>query len=106
MIKRVSAVRRRADLSREEFVRLWIVEHGPVALELEGLREYTVDIVQGDVDPGFDGLATVRFDSLDAMQQAFADTRVAAELARTRESFAAKVTPVIVDEHRLLGSAS
>lgn len=85
MIKFVMAIRRRADVSPEEFHRYWLEEHGPLArglLEPLGLRRYvqahtrSTDLnallasSRGTTE-AFDGLAELWFDSLEAMVTAF-----------------------------------
>ena len=81
MIKLVFVIRRREELSHEEFHRYWLEEHGPLArrlLESLGARRYvqthTLDTdlnarlaaTRGTTD-AYDGLAEVWWDSLDAL---------------------------------------
>ena len=98
MIRRVSLVRRRPDISREEFIARWTGEHAQVAKRLQGLRGYVIYFAPdewGDVD----GIAITSFDSREAAEMAFADPTVADDLQRTREQFAASVEVCFVDEH-------
>lgn len=81
MLKLVFVVRRREDLSPEEFRRYWLEEHGPLArqlLESLGARRYVqTHTVQPDLNvalaatrgtaEAYDGLAEVWWDSLDAL---------------------------------------
>jgi uncharacterized protein (TIGR02118 family) len=80
MLKLVFAIRRRADLSAEEFHRYWLEEHGPLAgglLEALGARRYVqAHTAQPELNVGLaatrgtiealDGLAEIWWDSLDA----------------------------------------
>jgi len=81
MIKLVFVIRRREELSHEEFHRYWLEEHGPLArrlLESLGARRYvqthTLDTdlhaqlaaTRGTAE-AYDGLAEVWWDSLDAL---------------------------------------
>ena len=81
MIKLVFVIRRREELSPEEFHRYWLEEHGPLArrlLESLGARRYvqthTLDTdlnarlaaTRGTTD-AYDGLSEVWWDSLDAL---------------------------------------
>jgi uncharacterized protein (TIGR02118 family) len=81
MIKLVFVIRRREELSPEEFHRYWLEEHGPLArtlLESLGARRYvqthTLDTdlnarltaTRGAAE-AYDGLAEVWWDSLDAL---------------------------------------
>ena len=81
MIKLVFVIRRREDLSSEEFHRYWLEEHGPLArrlLESLGARRYVQTHTLGtDLNAAlagsrgtaeaYDGLAEVWWDSLDAL---------------------------------------
>src|SRR5689334_10700935 len=85
MVKLVFAIRRREDISREEFHRYWLEEHGPLARNLVeplGARRYvqahTVApelnaqlAATRDTSEAFDGLAEIWWDSLDALVAAF-----------------------------------
>jgi len=85
VIKVVMAIRRRGDVSPEEFHRYWREEHGPLAcglLEPMNVRRYvqthTVDTdlnaqlaaARGTVD-AFDGVAELWWDSLEDLVAAF-----------------------------------
>ena len=91
MIRRISVVHRRADISRDEFTQRWLGEHAEVAARLEGLRGYVVYI------------ATDPLASFEAAERAFADPGLADDLRRTREEFAESVEVSFVDEHVVVG---
>jgi uncharacterized protein (TIGR02118 family) len=99
MIKRVSLVWRRPGLSAEQFRRHWLGEHVEYAKRLTGLREYVIDFVTEGAKEAPDGIATLRFDSREALDAAFRDQSLQTGLLRTRETFAATVQVLIVDEH-------
>jgi uncharacterized protein (TIGR02118 family) len=80
MLKLVFVIRRRGDLSPEEFHRYWLQEHGPLArglLEPLGVRRYvqthtvepdlntTLAAARGTAE-AYDGVAEIWWDSLDA----------------------------------------
>jgi uncharacterized protein (TIGR02118 family) len=81
MIKLVFAIRRRADMSAEEFHRYWREEHGPLARRLLselGARRYVqTHTLESDLNQAlaeargtqepYDGLAEVSWESLDAL---------------------------------------
>ena len=81
MIKLVFVIRRREDMSAEEFHRYWLEEHGPLArglLEELGARRYVqTHTLDSDLNAAFaesrgtleayDGLAEIWWDSLDAL---------------------------------------
>jgi uncharacterized protein (TIGR02118 family) len=98
VIRRFSLVRKRPDLSREEFLARWTGEHVDYARRLEGLRGYVIHILDGP-EPPYDGIAVTTFDSREAAERAFADPELAEGLARTRDDFAASVEVYFAAEH-------
>lgn len=98
MIRRVSLVRKRPELTREEFLARWVGEHAEIAKRLPGLRGYVIHILDGEAPP-IDGIAVTTFDSREDAERAFADTELAAGLRRTRDEFAASVEVYFTEEH-------
>jgi uncharacterized protein (TIGR02118 family) len=98
MIRRLSLVKKRSDLSREEFLARWTGEHVEIAKRLPGLRGYVIHILNGD-DPPIDGIAVTTFDSREDAERAFADPELAAGLGRTRDDFAESVEVYFANEH-------
>jgi uncharacterized protein (TIGR02118 family) len=94
---RLSLVRKRPELSREEFLARWTGEHVELARRLPGLRGYVIHLLEGDAP--YDGIAITTFDSREDAERAFADPELAAGLARTREEFAASVEVCFAQEH-------
>jgi len=104
MIKRISVVHRRPDISPNEFVARWTGEHARVAAQLEGLRGYVL-YFPSDTCASFDGIAVTSFDSREAAERAFSDPKLAEDLRRTREEFASSVEVCFVEEHVIVGEA-
>lgn len=98
MIKRVSFVWKRPELSNAEFRRVWLSEHVEYAKQLAGLREYVIDFVTEGGSDGPSGIATLRFDSRQALEAALSEPTLSRQLTRTREQFAQTVQVMIVDE--------
>jgi len=98
MIKRVSLVWKRPDLTDDEFRRIWLGEHVDYAKQLPGLRAYSIDFVTDSTSDGPSAIATVRFDSREALDAAFSVPHIKENLMRTREQFAESVQIMIVDE--------
>ena len=73
MLKVFSLIKRREDLSLDEF-REWVFEkHAPMGKELPGLREYHVSVVeQDDPDLPYHAVTELFFDDEDAFKAAFA----------------------------------
>jgi uncharacterized protein (TIGR02118 family) len=104
MIKRVSLVWKRPELSNAEFRRVWLGEHVEYAKRLVGLREYMIDFVTEGPSDGPSGIATLRFDSHEALETAFGDAALSRDLMRTREQFARAVQVMIVAEEIVVPS--
>ncbi|HET9444915.1 MAG TPA: EthD domain-containing protein [Steroidobacteraceae bacterium] len=98
MIKRVSLVWKRAHLSDADFRRLWLGEHVEVARRIPGVLEYTIDFSSQAPDGAPSGIATLRFESPEALDAAFSDPQLNEKLRRTREVFAERVQVMLVDE--------
>lgn len=102
MFKRVSIVRKLPHLSRDEFQRAWLGEHIKYASRLPGLREYVIDLVTAGPPGSPDGIATVRFDTRQACEAAFATRGLREDLLRTRGQFADRVDVLFVDERPIV----
>lgn len=102
MIKRISLVWKRPELSDAEFRGIWLGDHVDVARKIPGVREYTIDFVPGPEEGAPSAIATLRFESPAALEKAFSDPQLNGELRRTREQFAERVLVMIVDEHTVI----
>ncbi|HMA14539.1 MAG: EthD family reductase [Bacteroidota bacterium] len=97
MIKAVILLKRRDDMSLQDFSDWMLKEHVPLALKLDGLKRYQVNIAR-EGDGPYDGVSELWFDSEDAMLAAYASehgkTVAADSLAhvKTRQR-------VVVDEY-------
>jgi len=98
MIRRFSLVRKRPELSPEEFLARWTGEHVEIAKRLPGLRGYVIHVLDGEA-PAYDGIAITSFDSREDAERAFADPALAEGLARTRDEFAAEVEVYFAEDH-------
>ena len=78
MVKLVAFLKRKPGISPEEFARRWVGRHAPMAAKLPGLRGYRINIAtprqpEGTgPDPVYDGTAELWWDSIEAMEKAFA----------------------------------
>lgn len=107
MVKAIYLIRRKPDLSPEDFHRYWREVHGAIAARIPGLRRYVQchaippDDATGDA---YDGAAEAWFDDMDAVRRAVASPEYAAaradearfiDLARTTLLFTEEV-PILV----------
>jgi uncharacterized protein (TIGR02118 family) len=75
MVKLVALLKRKPGISREEFARRWLEDHPAFTWRIPGLREYRINIAtdrQPADAPDFDGTAELWWDSIEAMEAAFA----------------------------------
>lgn len=80
MIKRISLLTRRPELTHDEFVRHWLTVHGPLARHVPGIRRYVQSHIQGESvradipapEIEIDGIAELWYDSVAAMERSSA----------------------------------
>lgn len=104
MIKFVVVLYRRPELTGEEFRRHLEKIHGPLAMNLPGLKKYVQNYVADDPKrkaPGWDAIIELWFDDWQAMEAAWAspagaasdaDLPAFADLSRTTWSVVEEVT--------------
>ncbi|HKH99814.1 MAG TPA: EthD family reductase [Candidatus Sulfotelmatobacter sp.] len=104
MLKFMVVLYRRPDLTPEEFRRHLEQVHGPLAMNLPGLRKYSQNYVCSDSKrkhPGWDAIVELYFDDRAAMEAAWASPQGAAsdadlpafaDLTRTTWSVMEEVT--------------
>lgn len=99
MIKRITLVWKRPELDAAAFRAFWLGEHVDLARKLPGLRAYSIDFVtENDAADAPDAIATVRFDTRQALDAAFNTPGLKEGLLQTRDSFAARVEVLFVEE--------
>ena len=110
MIKRVSLLTRKDDMSREQFTRHWLEIHAPLARPVPGLRRYVqshileefrrADIPTSPVQ--VDGIAELWFDDRASMERALASPEMAA-LHADGALFIGSNKTFVVDEKVIIG---
>ena len=70
MIKAMILLKRRDDMSLQDFTDWMLKEHVPLAVKLDGLKRYQVNIAK-DRDGEYDGVSELWFDSEEAMLAAY-----------------------------------
>ena len=104
MIKRVSLIRRREGMSREEFVAHWTGPHADIVRQLPGLRGLRFGIVhrwtpEGE---GWDGVGEVWFDSIEDAERAFATEPYLSRLVEDRKLFLGEAQTCFVEERTVV----
>jgi uncharacterized protein (TIGR02118 family) len=104
MIKRISLVRRKPGMTREEFLAYWMGPHAEIVRNLPGLRGLRFGVVQTwtPEDAAWDGIGELWFDSIEAAEHAFATEPHAARLREDRPRFLGEAQVAFVEEHTAL----
>ncbi len=96
-------VRRRPELSAEEFRLHWLGVHAPLALHLHGLRGYRINpIVEAAPDLGWDGMGELWFDSVAAAKAAFRREPLAGRIRDDLDRFVEGTCAFFVEEHTIV----
>ena len=106
MVKLIALLKRRPNLSREEFARRWLHEHTQLSTQLPGLLGYRINIAtqrQPDAreEPEYDGTAEMWGESIDAMETAFA-SEIGIQAGADADAFAEVRIHVYTEEHLIM----
>jgi uncharacterized protein (TIGR02118 family) len=101
MIKRVSLLRRKPDLTEEQFFKHWTGPHADIVRQMPGIRGLRFGRVMrwNPEEARWDGIGEVWFDSIDAALTAFATEPFASMLAADRPKFIGEAQSCFVEEH-------
>jgi uncharacterized protein (TIGR02118 family) len=103
MVKLVGLIRKRSDLTAEQFRAHWLEVHAPLARQFPGLRRYSVNFIDREATPtaAYDGFSELWFDTAEALNAALASPigeAIAADIAE----FMDELVRVIVEEHPIV----
>jgi uncharacterized protein (TIGR02118 family) len=103
MVKLVGLIRKRGDLTTEQFRAHWLEIHAPLARQLPGLRRYTVNFIDREASPNavYDGFSELWFDSTEALDAALASP-IGEAIAADIPKFMDELVRVIVEEHPIV----
>jgi uncharacterized protein (TIGR02118 family) len=103
MIKSISLLTRRPELSHDDFVKHWLEVHAPLARQFPGLRRYSVNFIDREATPNavYDGFSELWFDSEDALNAALGSP-IAEAIAADIPRFMDELVRVIVEEHPIV----
>ena len=99
--KLVAALKRREDLSRDEFKSWWLDRHAPVVVAFPELGRYQVDIVDEQPERFVDGIAEVSFKDLPTLQRIMSTKQVKDTQHDSQVHTRARYR-MFVEEHRLI----
>jgi len=100
VIKRISLVRRREGISRDEFLAHWMGPHAEIIRQLPGLRGLRFGIVErwSPEEAAWDGVGELWFDSAEDAERAFATEPYLQMLVEDRKTFLGEAQWCIVEE--------
>ncbi len=98
MVRRVVFVRRKEGMTPEEFWAHYTGPHATIVRRLPGLRQLALSRPVAPQAAQWDAGGKLWFDSVEAVEQAFADPDIAAQLRADRPLFLGASEVVIVDE--------
>ena len=103
MFKMMILLKKKSNLSDEDFARYWIETHAPLAKRMPGLRKYGVNVVRPPANrpSEYNGVVELWFDDVASMKKAFTSPEGAATQKDT-EAFTAGLTTLYIDEHTIM----
>ena len=104
MIKRISLLRRKEGMSREEFFAHWTGPHADIVKQMPGVRGLRFGKVQSWTpdNAAWDGVGEVWFDSVEAANKAFATEPHRSLLVEDRKKFMSEAQSCFVEEQTVL----
>jgi uncharacterized protein (TIGR02118 family) len=104
MIKLISLMKRKEDLTREEFARWAVEDHAPIGRRMPGIRQYRINVLRADQpETEFDGVFELWFDSVEALQAAL-DSDVGTKAREDAMAHASKRIHLRTEEHIVVGA--
>lgn len=101
--KRIGLLRRRPDLSREQFVAHWVNVHAKLARLMPKVRRYSINVIDRERHPflDYDGFSELWFDSRADCEAAFSSPEGVAVLADLK-NYVESANPVFIEEYQIV----
>ena len=98
--KRLGLVKKREDMTPEQFTQHWLGVHASLCAKLPGLKRYSVNLVDRQRFPkfGYDGFSELWFDSEEALTASLASPEGRTLLADL-PSFTERIYPILSHEY-------
>ena len=102
MVKLIAFLKKRADITFEQFLEHWTKVHGPLAVEnLPGMKKYVQNPALRPRVGQYDGVSEVWFDTMSDLKGAF-DSPQSLKIKEDEKVFLEKVDWMIVTENTVL----
>ena len=101
--KRLGILRKREDMTHQQFVDHWMGTHATLCMKLPKMRRYSVNLVDRERFPkfGYDGFSELWFDNEEDMVAAFASAEGKTLLADL-PNFTSVIDPIMSVETQML----
>jgi len=99
--KAIILLKRRDDMSAQDFASWWLGQHATLARQLPGLRGLRFNLVTADGEGAIDGVSELWFDSQEAFEAAY-DTKQGRAVAADSLAHLSRRERLFVDEHTLV----
>ena len=101
--KRLGILRKREDMTHEQFVAHWMTTHAALCMKLPKMRRYSVNLVDRERFPkfGYDGFSELWFDNEADMAASFASPEGKTLLADL-PNFTSVIDPIMSVETQML----
>ncbi len=102
-VKRIGLVKKRKDLSYEQFTDHWLNVHADLCKKLPNMRRYSVNLVAVDQVAafGYEGFSELWFDSAEALAASLGSPEGKTLLADL-PNFTDSIHPLVVDDYLML----
>ena len=101
MFKAIILLKKKSEVSSEEFKSWWINSHSPKAAQLPKIRKLCFNLVINDGDKAYDGVAEQWFDSQEDFENAYASD-IGKAVAEDSISNVFKRDRLFVSEHDIV----
>ncbi len=98
MIKRISLIRRKPEMTPEEFWEHYTGPHAAIVRKMPGVRKMVLSRVVGPRSAEWDAVGELWFDNAAAVEKAFADPEIVNLLAQDRPLFLGHAEVIIAEE--------
>lgn len=98
MVRRISLIRRKPEMSAEEFWAHYSGPHAAIVRQMPGLRRLALSRPAGPYAGAWDAVGELWFDTREALERAFADPAIADQLQADRPRFLGASEVLIVEE--------
>ena len=102
VFKMMILLKKKTEISDDEFARHWLETHAPLAKKMPGLRRYVVNIVKRppNREPDYSGVVELWFDDQASMKKAFSSPEGWATQKDTA-AFTSDLITMYIDEHTI-----